>query len=93
MYVYLLLTCPHKSLWQQGAPKTQVMSGKVGVIWSLRTASGCRQVCFRALSLSPSPLGQGVQALMGSAVQPLLQSVSDSIEAIIITLHQEDFSG
>uniref|UniRef100_A0A672YET4 Conserved oligomeric Golgi complex subunit 5 n=1 Tax=Sphaeramia orbicularis TaxID=375764 RepID=A0A672YET4_9TELE len=28
-----------------------------------------------------------------SAVQPLLQSVSDSIEAIIITLHQEDFSG
>uniref|UniRef100_A0A8D3E4S1 Conserved oligomeric Golgi complex subunit 5 n=1 Tax=Scophthalmus maximus TaxID=52904 RepID=A0A8D3E4S1_SCOMX len=32
-------------------------------------------------------------SLMGSAVQPLLQSVSDSIEAIIITLHQEDFSG
>uniref|UniRef100_A0A3Q2ZCK3 Conserved oligomeric Golgi complex subunit 5 n=1 Tax=Hippocampus comes TaxID=109280 RepID=A0A3Q2ZCK3_HIPCM len=32
-------------------------------------------------------------ALMSSAVQPLLQSVSDSIEAIIITLHQEDFSG
>ncbi|XP_023206150.1 conserved oligomeric Golgi complex subunit 5 isoform X2 [Xiphophorus maculatus] len=36
---------------------------------------------------------EGVQALMSSAVQPLLQSVSDSIEAIIITLHQEDFSG
>uniref|UniRef100_A0A8C4EHH9 Conserved oligomeric Golgi complex subunit 5 n=1 Tax=Dicentrarchus labrax TaxID=13489 RepID=A0A8C4EHH9_DICLA len=34
-----------------------------------------------------------LQALMSSAVQPLLQSVSDSIEAIIITLHQEDFSG
>uniref|UniRef100_A0AAQ5X9Q4 Conserved oligomeric Golgi complex subunit 5 n=1 Tax=Amphiprion ocellaris TaxID=80972 RepID=A0AAQ5X9Q4_AMPOC len=34
-----------------------------------------------------------VQALMSSAVQPLLQSVKDSIEAIIITLHQEDFSG
>ncbi|XP_061769123.1 conserved oligomeric Golgi complex subunit 5 [Nerophis ophidion] len=33
------------------------------------------------------------QALMSSAVQPLLQSVSDSIEAILITLHQEDFSG
>uniref|UniRef100_A0A8C2ZZY6 Conserved oligomeric Golgi complex subunit 5 n=1 Tax=Cyclopterus lumpus TaxID=8103 RepID=A0A8C2ZZY6_CYCLU len=33
------------------------------------------------------------QVLMSSAVQPLLQSVSDSIEAIIITLHQEDFSG
>uniref|UniRef100_A0A8D3AYH2 Conserved oligomeric Golgi complex subunit 5 n=1 Tax=Scophthalmus maximus TaxID=52904 RepID=A0A8D3AYH2_SCOMX len=38
-------------------------------------------------------VSKGVQALMGSAVQPLLQSVSDSIEAIIITLHQEDFSG
>ncbi|KAF3859088.1 hypothetical protein F7725_021487 [Dissostichus mawsoni] len=37
--------------------------------------------------------GQAVQVLMSSAVQPLLQSVSDSIEAIIITLHQEDFSG
>ncbi|MED6259800.1 hypothetical protein ATANTOWER_031897, partial [Ataeniobius toweri] len=36
---------------------------------------------------------EGVQALMSSAVQPLLQSVSESIEAIIITLHQEDFSG
>ncbi|XP_054880210.1 conserved oligomeric Golgi complex subunit 5 isoform X2 [Poeciliopsis prolifica] len=36
---------------------------------------------------------EGVQALMSCAVQPLLQSVSDSIEAIIITLHQEDFSG
>uniref|UniRef100_A0A7N6AXG1 Conserved oligomeric Golgi complex subunit 5 n=1 Tax=Anabas testudineus TaxID=64144 RepID=A0A7N6AXG1_ANATE len=32
-------------------------------------------------------------ALMSSAVQPLLQSVGDSIEAILITLHQEDFSG
>uniref|UniRef100_A0A8C7UMP2 Conserved oligomeric Golgi complex subunit 5 n=1 Tax=Oncorhynchus mykiss TaxID=8022 RepID=A0A8C7UMP2_ONCMY len=32
-------------------------------------------------------------ALMASAVQPLLLSVSDSIEAIIITMHQEDFSG
>uniref|UniRef100_G3Q6C8 Conserved oligomeric Golgi complex subunit 5 n=1 Tax=Gasterosteus aculeatus aculeatus TaxID=481459 RepID=G3Q6C8_GASAC len=36
---------------------------------------------------------EAVQVLMSSAVQPLLQSVSDSIEAIIITLHQEDFSG
>lgn len=43
--------------------------------------------------LFPSRLIQGVQALMSSAVLPLLQSVSDSIEAIIITLHQEDFSG
>ncbi|XP_062374744.1 conserved oligomeric Golgi complex subunit 5 [Sardina pilchardus] len=35
---------------------------------------------------------EGVQSLMVNAVQPLLLSVSDSIEAILITLHQEDFS-
>ncbi|XP_044534981.1 conserved oligomeric Golgi complex subunit 5 [Gracilinanus agilis] len=34
-----------------------------------------------------------VHDLMGNAVQPLLTSVGDSIEAIIITMHQEDFSG
>ncbi|XP_072509159.1 conserved oligomeric Golgi complex subunit 5 isoform X3 [Notamacropus eugenii] len=34
-----------------------------------------------------------IHALMGNAVQPLLTSVGDSIEAIIITMHQEDFSG
>ncbi|XP_044279222.1 conserved oligomeric Golgi complex subunit 5 isoform X1 [Varanus komodoensis] len=34
-----------------------------------------------------------VHDLMGNAVQPLLNSVSDSVEAIIITMHQEDFSG
>uniref|UniRef100_A0A8C1DJG0 Conserved oligomeric Golgi complex subunit 5 n=1 Tax=Cyprinus carpio carpio TaxID=630221 RepID=A0A8C1DJG0_CYPCA len=31
--------------------------------------------------------------LMSSAVQPLLNSVTDSVEAILITMHQEDFSG
>ncbi|KAM5236598.1 conserved oligomeric Golgi complex subunit 5 isoform 1-T1 [Ctenodactylus gundi] len=36
---------------------------------------------------------KAVHALMGSAVQPLLTSVADAIEAIIITMHQEDFSG
>ncbi|KAM3859175.1 conserved oligomeric Golgi complex subunit 5 [Diretmus argenteus] len=49
----------------------------------------CPPAAEQALSSSL----EGVQALMSSAVQPLLQSVSDSIEAIIITLHQEDFSG
>ncbi|XP_007504497.2 conserved oligomeric Golgi complex subunit 5 [Monodelphis domestica] len=34
-----------------------------------------------------------IHDLMGNAVQPLLTSVGDSIEAIIITMHQEDFSG
>lgn len=49
--------------------------------------------CPPAVAEALSSSLEGVQALMNSAVQPLLQSVSDSIEAIIITLHQEDFSG
>uniref|UniRef100_A0A673KWV6 Conserved oligomeric Golgi complex subunit 5 n=1 Tax=Sinocyclocheilus rhinocerous TaxID=307959 RepID=A0A673KWV6_9TELE len=36
---------------------------------------------------------QDTIALMSSAVQPLLNSVTDSVEAILITMHQEDFSG
>lgn len=38
-------------------------------------------------------LCQTVHALMGNAIQPLLTSVADAVEAIIITMHQEDFSG
>ncbi|XP_073508309.1 conserved oligomeric Golgi complex subunit 5 isoform X4 [Phyllobates terribilis] len=34
-----------------------------------------------------------IDNLMGNAVQPLINSVGDSVEAIIITMHQEDFSG
>ncbi|XP_068829171.1 conserved oligomeric Golgi complex subunit 5 isoform X2 [Capricornis sumatraensis] len=36
---------------------------------------------------------KAICVLMGNAVQPLLTSVGDAIEAIIITMHQEDFSG
>uniref|UniRef100_A0A2K5EBE9 Conserved oligomeric Golgi complex subunit 5 n=1 Tax=Aotus nancymaae TaxID=37293 RepID=A0A2K5EBE9_AOTNA len=35
---------------------------------------------------------KAIHALMENAVQPLLTSVGDAIEAIIITMHQEDFS-
>uniref|UniRef100_A0A8C1IEF3 Conserved oligomeric Golgi complex subunit 5 n=1 Tax=Cyprinus carpio TaxID=7962 RepID=A0A8C1IEF3_CYPCA len=38
-------------------------------------------------------VAKSVQNLMSSAVQPLLNSVTDSVEAILITMHQEDFSG
>ncbi|CAL1534536.1 unnamed protein product [Lymnaea stagnalis] len=34
-----------------------------------------------------------VVQLMGTAIQPLLSSISDALEAIILTIHQEDFSG
>ncbi|KAJ8006763.1 hypothetical protein DPEC_G00110590 [Dallia pectoralis] len=49
--------------------------------------------CPTAAEQAISASLEEVQALMAGAVQPLLQSVSDSIEAIIITMHQEDFSG
>ncbi|XP_034145911.1 conserved oligomeric Golgi complex subunit 5 isoform X2 [Esox lucius] len=49
--------------------------------------------CPTAAEQAISASLEEVQALMASAIQPLLLSVSDSIEAIIITMHQEDFSG
>uniref|UniRef100_A0A672IKM1 Conserved oligomeric Golgi complex subunit 5 n=1 Tax=Salarias fasciatus TaxID=181472 RepID=A0A672IKM1_SALFA len=52
--------------------------------------------CWAGLPVGSGPAEgtvKGVGALMSSAVQPLLQSVGDSIEAILITMHQEDFSG
>ncbi|XP_059152670.1 conserved oligomeric Golgi complex subunit 5-like [Physella acuta] len=36
---------------------------------------------------------ESVVQLMGAAIQPLLSSISDALEAIILTIHQEDFSG
>ena len=36
---------------------------------------------------------QKVVQLMGAAIMPLLSSLSDALEAIILTMHQEDFSG
>jgi len=36
---------------------------------------------------------QKVVQLMGAAITPLLSSLSDALEAIILTMHQEDFSG
>ncbi|XP_070557668.1 conserved oligomeric Golgi complex subunit 5-like [Ptychodera flava] len=36
---------------------------------------------------------QSVVQLMTNAIKPLLTSVADSIEAIILTMHNEDFSG
>ena len=35
---------------------------------------------------------QELVILMGTAVQPLFESVSDALEAIILTMHNEDFS-
>ncbi|XP_038667266.1 conserved oligomeric Golgi complex subunit 5 isoform X2 [Scyliorhinus canicula] len=81
-------------------PLTEGQRRNVAVVNSLYTLY---QAMLKVLSmLSSLPLAAEqtirtalttIQALMGSAVQPLLNSVEDSIEAIIITMHQEDFSG
>ncbi|XP_036004820.1 conserved oligomeric Golgi complex subunit 5 [Fundulus heteroclitus] len=94
------LLCTQGEASQVIGPLTEGQRRNVAVVNSLyrlqqavaKIISGlgtCPPAAVDALSSSL----EGVQALMSSAVQPLLQSVSDSIEAIIITLHQEDFSG
>ena len=35
---------------------------------------------------------KGIEVLMGSAIQPLLGSVADALQAIVLTMHNEDFS-
>ncbi|XP_049892018.1 conserved oligomeric Golgi complex subunit 5 isoform X2 [Epinephelus moara] len=94
------LLCTQGDASQVIGPLTEGQRRNVAVVNSLyhlqqavtKIISGlgsCPSAAAEALSSSL----EGVQVLMSSAVQPLLQSVSDSIEAIIITLHQEDFSG
>ncbi|XP_060885394.1 conserved oligomeric Golgi complex subunit 5 isoform X2 [Labrus mixtus] len=81
-------------------PLTEGQRRNVAVVNSLYRLQQAVAKIISGLGSSPAAAAEalsssleGVQALMSSAVQPLLQSVSDSIEAIIITLHQEDFSG
>ncbi|XP_043963487.1 conserved oligomeric Golgi complex subunit 5 isoform X2 [Gambusia affinis] len=94
------LLCTQGDASQVIGPLTEGQRRNVTVVNSLYRLQQAVAKIISALGASPpaavdallSSL-EGVQALMSSAVQPLLQSVSDSIEAIIITLHQEDFSG
>ncbi|CAL9683319.1 unnamed protein product [Knipowitschia caucasica] len=94
----LLYTGPHSS--QVIGSLTEGQRRNVGVVNSLhwlhqdmlKVLSGLGSGPVAAVEALSSSL-QDVQLLMSSAVQPLLQSVSDSIHAILLTLHQEDFSG
>uniref|UniRef100_A0A7N9AKN6 Conserved oligomeric Golgi complex subunit 5 n=1 Tax=Mastacembelus armatus TaxID=205130 RepID=A0A7N9AKN6_9TELE len=94
------LLCTQGDASQVIGPLTEGQRRNVAVVNSLYrlqqavTKVGRRVTVHLSFTAIISPiLKKPVQALMSSAVQPLLQSVSDSIEAIIITLHQEDFSG
>ncbi|XP_068163000.1 conserved oligomeric Golgi complex subunit 5 [Antennarius striatus] len=94
------LLCTQADASQVIGPLTEGQRRNVAVVNSLYSL---QQAVTKMLSgMGSCPAGatdalsssvEEVQALMSSAVLPLLQSVSDSVEAIIITLHQEDFSG
>ncbi|KAL2102689.1 hypothetical protein ACEWY4_001857 [Coilia grayii] len=80
-------------------PLTEGQRRNVGVVNSLhRLQQAVAKVISSQTAFPPAAeqaltaILEGVQTLMVNAVQPLLLSVSDSIEAILITMHQEDFS-
>ncbi|KAI7792095.1 conserved oligomeric Golgi complex subunit 5 [Triplophysa rosa] len=94
------LLCTQGDASQVIGPLTEGQRRNVAVVNSLfrlqqavaKVISGlgsCPPAAEQALTASL----ESVQALMTAAVQPLLSSVSDSVEAILITMHQEDFSG
>uniref|UniRef100_A0AAQ4S7N1 Conserved oligomeric Golgi complex subunit 5 n=1 Tax=Gasterosteus aculeatus aculeatus TaxID=481459 RepID=A0AAQ4S7N1_GASAC len=86
------LLCTQGEASQVIGPLTEGQRRNITVVNSLYRLQQLLKVSLWICSYSVS-ISIAVQVLMSSAVQPLLQSVSDSIEAIIITLHQEDFSG
>ncbi|XP_008287166.1 conserved oligomeric Golgi complex subunit 5 isoform X1 [Stegastes partitus] len=94
------LLCTQGDASQVIGPLTEGQRRNVAVVNSLYRLQQAVAKIISGLGSGPpataealSSSFEAVQALMSSAVQPLLQSVKDSIEAIIITLHQEDFSG
>uniref|UniRef100_A0A3Q3WBS5 Conserved oligomeric Golgi complex subunit 5 n=1 Tax=Mola mola TaxID=94237 RepID=A0A3Q3WBS5_MOLML len=78
------LLCTQGDASQVIGPLTKGQKRNVSVVNSLYRL----QQAVTKVSLSAKQIHLTLQE-----VQPLLQSVKDSIEAIIITLHQEDFSG
>ncbi|KAJ8387684.1 hypothetical protein AAFF_G00151150 [Aldrovandia affinis] len=94
------LLCTQGDASQVIGPLTEGQRRNVAVVNSLYKLQQAVGKMISGITSFPSVAEQSltsalesVQALMGAAVQPLLLSVSDSVEAIIITMHQEDFSG
>uniref|UniRef100_A0A8C5AWG3 Conserved oligomeric Golgi complex subunit 5 n=1 Tax=Gadus morhua TaxID=8049 RepID=A0A8C5AWG3_GADMO len=94
------LLCTQGEASQVIGPLTDGQRKNVAVVNSLFRLHGAVAKVISGLTSNPTAAEQalrssleGVQVLMAAAVEPLLQSVSDSLEAIIITMHQEDFSG
>ncbi|XP_005076292.1 conserved oligomeric Golgi complex subunit 5 [Mesocricetus auratus] len=94
------LLCTQGDASQVIGPLTEGQKRNVGVVNSLFKLYQAVAKVVAGQSSFPSAAEQTVtsalktiHSLMGSAMQPLLTSVADAIEAIIITMHQEDFSG
>uniref|UniRef100_A0A8B9GNK2 Conserved oligomeric Golgi complex subunit 5 n=1 Tax=Astyanax mexicanus TaxID=7994 RepID=A0A8B9GNK2_ASTMX len=86
------LLCTQGDASQVIGPLTEGQRRNVAVVNSLYQLQQAVSKVISALSI-PVDAEQSLTALMDSAVQPLLMSVTDSVEAILITMHQEDFSG
>ncbi|XP_063783130.1 conserved oligomeric Golgi complex subunit 5 isoform X2 [Pseudophryne corroboree] len=94
------LLCTQGDASQVIGPLTEGQRRNVAVVNSLYRLYQCVQKVISGQSSLPATAEENITAamkiiykLMGSAVQPLLSSVGDSVEAIIITMYQEDFSG
>ncbi|XP_034019786.1 conserved oligomeric Golgi complex subunit 5 [Thalassophryne amazonica] len=94
------LLCMQADASQVIGPLTDGQKKNVAVVNSLYRLQQAVAKIISGLGSCPPAAGhvlssslEELQVLMSGALQPLLQSVSDSIEAIIITMHQEDFSG
>uniref|UniRef100_A0A8C1QCQ0 Conserved oligomeric Golgi complex subunit 5 n=1 Tax=Cyprinus carpio TaxID=7962 RepID=A0A8C1QCQ0_CYPCA len=91
------LLCTQGDASQVIGPLTEGQRRNIAVVNSLFRLQQAVAKVISGLGTFPPEAEQShtasLEALMGSAVQPLLNSVTDSVEAILITMHQEDFSG
>ncbi|XP_077981435.1 conserved oligomeric Golgi complex subunit 5-like [Glandiceps talaboti] len=81
-------------------PPTNGQTKNAAVVNSLYYVHGAVTKVTTGLSTFPDQAVEAIQnslqcvvQLMTNAIKPLLSSVADSIEAIILTMHGEDFSG
>uniref|UniRef100_A0A673L550 Conserved oligomeric Golgi complex subunit 5 n=1 Tax=Sinocyclocheilus rhinocerous TaxID=307959 RepID=A0A673L550_9TELE len=91
------LLCTQGDASQVIGPLTEGQRRNIAVVNSLFRLQQAVAKVISGLGTFPPAAEQlltaSLEALMSSAVQPLLNSVTDSVEAILITMHQEDFSG
>uniref|UniRef100_A0A8C1IEG8 Conserved oligomeric Golgi complex subunit 5 n=1 Tax=Cyprinus carpio TaxID=7962 RepID=A0A8C1IEG8_CYPCA len=91
------LLCTQGDASQVIGPLTEGQRRNIAVVNSLfRLQQSVAKVISGLATFPPAAeqvLTASLENLMSSAVQPLLNSVTDSVEAILITMHQEDFSG